>query len=110
MRRSAIAAGAVAGLLVMAAHASAADAPPLKPPRAPAQVIVRYEKGASASMRAAARDAVDASSARRILLPDTQVLHVAPGTAREASRELEHLDSVRWAEPNRMVKGGAAAT
>jgi hypothetical protein len=76
MRRIAATAGAVAGLLVMAAHAAAAGAPPLKLPRAPAQVIVHYEKGASASMRAAARDAVDASSAR-MLLPD-------PGHARGA--------------------------
>ena len=61
-------------------------------------------------MRAAARTAVDASSARRMLLPGTQVLRVAPGTARAASRELEQLDAVEWAEPNLPVKGGSAAT
>src|SRR4051794_32404684 len=110
MRRIATAAGAVAGLLVMAANASAADAPPLEASRVQAEVIVHYEKGASASLRAAARGAVDASSAKRLLIPNTQVLRVAPGSARAASRELERLGSVEWAEPNRMVKGGAAAT
>jgi thermitase len=110
MHRIRTAAGAVASLLVMAGTASAADAPPLDVPRAPAEVIVHYEKGASASMRAAARDAVDSSSARRLLIPDTQVLRVPHGTARAASRELERLGSVVWAEPNRIVKGGAAAT
>src|SRR3954470_6661174 len=110
MRRIRAAAGAVAGLLVMAANASAADAPPLEVPGAHAEVIVRFEKGASASTRAAARGAVDASSARRILIPNTQGLNVAPGTPPAASRELERLGSVVWAEPNRIVKGGAAAT
>jgi subtilisin family serine protease len=110
MRRIAAGSGVLAGLLAMAASASAAEPPPLKVPPSPTEVIVHYENGASASMRAAARNSVDASSARRMLLPDTQVLRVAPGTARAASRELEQLDSVAWAEPNRMVKGGAAAT
>ena len=110
MRGIAAGSGALAGLLVMAASAGAAEPPPLKVPPQPTEVIVHYERGASASMRAAARNNVDASSARRMLLPDTQVLRVAPGTARAASRELEQLDSVAWAEPNRIVKGGAAAT
>ena len=67
-----------------AAAAAADDPPPLKAARPPAEVIVHYENGASPSMRAAARNAVDASSARRMLLPGTQVLRVAPGTARAA--------------------------
>jgi len=111
MRRIAAGSGALAGLLVMAATAAAADAPPpLKAARPAAEVIVHYENGTSPSMRAAARAAVDASSARRMLLPGTQVLRVAPGTARAASRELEQLDSVEWAEPNLPVKGGSTAT
>ena len=109
MRRIAALSSALAGLLVTAGSASAAGAPPLKVPPLPAEVIVHYEDGASASMRAAARASVDASSARRMLLPDTQVLRVAPGMARAASRELEQLGSVEWAEPNLPVKAGAAA-
>jgi subtilisin family serine protease len=108
MHRIAAATAALAGMLVTAASASAAGRPPLDVPRAHAEVIVRYENGASASMRAAARNAVGASSARRMLIPHTQVLSVEPGTARAASRELERLDSVVWAEPNSVVKGGAA--
>jgi len=110
MHRVAAVAGALAGMLVVAANAAAAGAPPLDAARAPAEVIVHYEHGASASMRAAARSAVDAWSARRMLLPDTQVLRVHPGTARAASRELEGLDSVEWAEPNRLVKIGSVPT
>ena len=101
---------AVAGLLVAAAGASAARGPaPAAPAMAP-EVIVRFEHGASASKRAAARETVGARSTRRLLLRDTQVLRLKGGSARAAARALEHLDGVKWAEPNLPVEGGAAAS
>ena len=110
MRRLAATTGAIAGLLVMAGPASADGGPPLPPPKKTGEVIVRFRDQASASTRAAARASVGSSSVRRLLLANTQVLRVQPGTARAASRELEGLDSVVWAEPNLPVKAGAAAT
>jgi subtilisin family serine protease len=102
--------GAIAGLLVMAAAASADSGPPLQIPNKTSEVIVRFRDQAGASVRAAARRTVETSSTQRLLLPNTQVLRVPAGTARAASRELEQLGSVVWAEPNLPVKGGAAAS
>ena len=110
MRPIAAMSGAIAGLLVMAGAASADSGPPLQLPSKTNEVIVRFTGNASASMRAAAKDSVGSSSARRLLLPNTQLLRVKPGTARAASRELEQLGSVVWAEPNLPVEGGAAAS
>jgi thermitase len=110
MRRIAVTAGAIAGLLATAGAAAADPGPPLQPPKQTGEVIVRFRDQAGASMRAAARRSVEASSTRRLLLANTQVLRVPAGTARAASRELEQLGSVVWAEPNLPVKAGAAAS
>jgi thermitase len=110
MRRPAAMTGAIAGLLIMAGAASADGGPPLQPPKKTSEVIVRFRDQAGASMRAAARASVGTSSAHRLLLANTQVLRVEPGTAGAASRELERLGSVVWAEPNLPVKAGGAAT
>ncbi len=100
MRRplAASACATVAGLLLMAGTASANE------------VIVRFQHGAPASARAAAWQSVGAVAGRRLLLDDTRILRVKPGSARAASRALERLDAVKWAEPNLPVEGGAAAT
>ncbi|HEX6652700.1 MAG TPA: S8 family serine peptidase, partial [Thermoleophilaceae bacterium] len=108
MRLVPVVTGAIAGLLVMAGAAAAETRPPLQPPKQTGEVIVRFRDHAGASARAAARRSVEASSTRRLLLANTQVLRVPAGTARAASRELERLDSVVWAEPNLPVKAGAA--
>ena len=111
MRRLGAAATAgLAGLLMAAGPAAAAKAP--APPRpAPAnEVIVRFHHGAPAAVRSAARQSVGATSARRLLLADTQVLRLKDRSARAAARALERLGAVRWAEPNLPVKGGAAPT
>src|SRR6185436_6821748 len=74
------------------------------------EVIVRFHHGASAAKRSSARRSVGATSARRLLLADTQVLRLNDRSARAAARALERLGAVRWAEPNLPVEGGAAAT
>ena len=38
------------------------------------------------------------------------MLRLEGGSARAAARALEHLDGVKWAEPNLPVEGGAAAS
>ena len=108
MRRIAAVTGVIAGLLAMAGAAAADPAPPLPPAKKTSEVIVRFRDQAGASVRAAARRSVETSSTRRMLLANTQVLKVPAGTARAASKELERLNSVVWAEPNLPVKGGAA--
>jgi subtilisin family serine protease len=108
MRRIAALSGVIAGLLATAGAAAADPAPPLQPAKKTGEVIVRFHDQAGGSVRAAARRSVETSSARRLLLANTQVLKVPAGTARAASRELEQLGSVVWAEPNLPVKGGAA--
>ncbi len=113
MRAIAIAIAAIAAALLIPASpasASAGSEAPLARPQTANEVVVRFHGGASASMRAAARRSVGASAARRLLLDNTQVLRVKPGTARAASRALERLDAVSWAEPNMPVQGGAATT
>ena len=110
MRRlEASAAAALAGLLVAAGTAGAAK-PPAPPQPAPTnEVIVRFHHGAPAATRAAARQSVGATSARRLLLADTQVLRLKDRSGRAAARALERLGAVRWAEPNLPVEGGSAA-
>ena len=111
MRRIGPAAAGIAGLLLAATGTSAARGPaPVAPAAAAPEVIVRFEHGASASKRAAARDAIGVRSARRLLLPDMQVLRLQGRSARAAARALERLSGVKWAEPNLPVQGGAAAS
>jgi subtilisin family serine protease len=92
-----------------AGAAAAREPAPVAPATSAPEVIVRFDHGASAAKRAAARQAVGAASARRLLLADTQVLRLKGQSARSAARALERLDGVRWAEPNRTIKGGSAA-
>ncbi len=76
----------------------------------PREVVVRYERGAG-ELRAAARRAVDARSARSLILPRTQVLKLPAGeSVRAAARELARAPGVEWAEPNFIVEAAAEPT
>jgi thermitase len=88
---------AAAGLGHLAAAGSAAG-----PEYAPGEVIVRFESGATAEDRAAARRELGAKLDERLSgLPRTQVLSLPPDErVPGAVRRLEELAAVTYAEPN----------
>jgi subtilisin family serine protease len=110
-------AAVIAALLSAAiSSASAKEAPPPDPAEGnslfgqtvvPGEVIVRFERGASSSDRAAAKADVGATLERKLLLSRTQLVRVAPGREREAASVLERDSNVVYAEPNRVVHADA---
>ena len=71
------------------------------------EVIVRFERGASSSDRAAVKADVGGILERELLLPRAQLVRVAPGTEREVVAKLERDPNVGYAEPNRVVHADA---
>ena len=69
----------------------------------PGEVIVRFERGASSSDRAVAKQDAGASHERKLLLPRTALVEVTPGAEKEAAARLERDPNVLYAEPNAIV-------
>jgi len=80
-------------------------APAANAARVPGQVVVRFQPGARADERAAARAAVGAHRLRTLLVPGAELLRVAD--VDQAIARLERRGSVRYAEPN-LVREPAA--
>lgn len=92
---------AIAFTAPAAASAAPSDPGQGAPGFAPGEVVVRYEPGTSGRERAAVRDDLDADLERRLLLPRTELLSLAPGEAvRAAVADLERDPEVAFAEPN----------
>src|SRR5918996_3381997 len=105
--------GALAGVALAFAcvgvTAPRADAPddatdwgqPETATRVPGEVIVRFRAGAGTGERRAARTAVGAAGAKRLPLPQAEVVRLREGeSVRAAVRWLERRRDVLYAEPN----------
>ena len=97
------------GLVVLTASAALAlgaapsEAPETATADRPAELIVRFEPGASAADRLEAREEADTDFEQRLPVDGMQVVAVDPGqTPEEAERALEGDDDVLYAEPNAM--------
>ena len=69
----------------------------------PGEVIVRFERAASSSDRAVAKQDAGASHQRKLLLPRTALVEVTPGAEKEAAARLERDPNVLYAEPNAIL-------
>ena len=92
--------------LLPAAPASAAD--PSREDFVPGEVIVRFEPGADAEDRTAAREDAGVELVRPLRMARTQLVEVEPGqTVSEAVSELEGRADVAFAEPNWILRAHA---
>ena len=103
-----------AGLVVLALAPAAAQAagrggaevagppaPPVSGQRVPGEVLVGFERGASAGERATARRKADVTVKRALLVPGVQLVKTGPGESIDAAiARLERDPNVRYAEPN----------
>jgi subtilisin family serine protease len=90
----------------MIVPASPAAAAPLG--AVPREIIVRYDASADAAPRARARGLARVTAARKLLLPDTQLVRVPPGVRRAAALSALNGDpAVRYAEPNWLYRAHA---
>ena len=80
----------------------AGGAPPAKaPPSAPAELIVRFEPGATTAERREAREAAGTAFERALPVRGMQLVEVVPGrSSAAAERALERAGEVMYAEPN----------
>src|SRR3954451_4413185 len=104
---AAIVAGAVLGVLPMAAGAAAPprailhSAGPSGPAAAPGEIVVGFRSGVDGGQRVAARSAADVHAKRNLLARGVQLVTVDSGqSVQEAIAVLEKRSDVRYAEPN----------
>ena len=78
------------------------DAPPAKaPPAAPAELIVRFERGVTSMERREAREDAGTRLERALPVQGMQLVETRPGeSAAAAERALERDEGVLYAEPN----------
>lgn len=98
-----------AAAATLAVAAAALGLPAAAGAAAPQQLIVRFEPGASADARSAARDRAGVGYGRAMLLPQTQLVEVGAGSPEAAAARLERQPGVRYAIPDVEYHALAAA-